>query len=80
MHLLKELGLLQELGFSNMNSRYDPNISPHINVICPKCGYIYDYEDSKVKEMWSLIIAELGFKPIGQRLDIYRYCEKCSKG
>jgi len=78
LHLLKELGLLQELGFPNLSSRYDPNTSPHINVICPKCGQIYDYEEDKLKKLWSQIVAKLGFKPIGQRLDIYKYCDKCS--
>ncbi|MGQ9543872.1 MAG: Fur family transcriptional regulator [Candidatus Bathyarchaeia archaeon] len=79
LHLLKELGLLQELGFADMSSRYEPNTSPHINIICPKCGQIYDYETNGVKELWSKIIAELGFKPVGQRLDIYKYCDKCIK-
>jgi len=77
VHLLKELGLLQELGFADMSSRYDPNTAPHINVICPKCGLIYDYEPKRAKELWSQIVAELRFKPIGQRLDVYKYCNKC---
>jgi Fe2+ or Zn2+ uptake regulation protein len=75
-----ELGFVQELGFPNISSRYDPNISPHIHVVCPKCGHIYDYEDNKVTELWSKIVAELGFQPIGQRLEIYTYCDKCNKG
>jgi Fur family peroxide stress response transcriptional regulator len=77
LHLLSKLGLIQELGFNDRVSRYEPNASPHINVICQKCGEIYDYEAKSVKEMWSQIIEELGFKPTGQRLDIYRYCDRC---
>src|SRR3989337_144657 len=49
IHLLKELGLLQELGFVDRSSRYDPNTAPHINVVCPKCGEIQDYEAESVK-------------------------------
>jgi Fur family peroxide stress response transcriptional regulator len=77
LHLLTKLGLVQELGFSDRVTRYEPNASPHINVICQKCGEIYDYEAKSVKEMWSQIIGELEFKPTGQRLDIYRYCDRC---
>jgi len=77
LHLLTDVGLLQELGFSDRSSRYDPNVTPHINIICPKCGEICDYEAKAVKELWSHIIGELKFKPIGQRLDLYRICEKC---
>jgi Fur family peroxide stress response transcriptional regulator len=79
LDLLKNSGLLQELGFSDRSSRYDPNTSPHINVICPKCGKIYDYQAESVRRLWSQIIEELGGKHIGQRLDISRYCERCSK-
>jgi Fur family peroxide stress response transcriptional regulator len=77
LHLLTDVGLLQELGFSDKSSRYDPNVTPHINLICPKCGEICDYESKAVKELWSQIIGELKFKPIGQRLDLYRICDKC---
>lgn len=78
LDLLKDLGLLQELGFSDGSSRYDPNVSPHVNIVCPKCGEIRDYETANVKKLWSRIVAEIGFTPIRQRLDIYRFCDKCS--
>jgi Fur family peroxide stress response transcriptional regulator len=77
LHLLTEIGMLQELGFSDRGSRYDPNTSPHINIICRNCGKIQDYQAESVKKLWSQIIGDLGFNPIGQRLDVYRYCDKC---
>ncbi len=77
LHLLAEIGLLQELGFSDRGSRYDPDTSPHINIVCKNCGKIQDYQAESVKKLWSEIIVDLGFKPIGQRLDIYRYCDQC---
>jgi len=79
LDLLRGLGLLQELSFSERSSRYDPNTSPHINVICPKCGKIYDYEAASVKKLWSQIVAEMGFKPLRQRLDVYQLCNACGK-
>lgn len=79
LHLLTEMGLVQELGFNDKSSRYDPNIMPHINIVCLKCGKIYDYEAESVKELWFKIVAGLRFKPVGQRLDIYRYCDGCRK-
>jgi Fur family peroxide stress response transcriptional regulator len=79
LHLLTEIGLLQELDFSDRGSRYDPDTSPHINIICRNCGKIQDFEAESVRKLWSQIIRDLGFKPTGQRLDIYRYCEQCQK-
>jgi Fur family peroxide stress response transcriptional regulator len=77
LHLLTEIGLLQELGFSDRVSRYDPDTSPHINIVCKNCGKIQDYEAESIKTLWFQIIKDLGFKPIGQRLDIYRFCDQC---
>lgn len=77
LHLLTEIGLLQELGFSDRISRYDPNTSPHINIICENCGKIQDYEAESTRKLWSQIIGDLGFKSNGQRLEIYRYCDQC---
>jgi Fur family peroxide stress response transcriptional regulator len=73
------MSMVQELGFADENSRHDPNVTPHINVICRRCGDIYDYETRAIRNLWSQNIGELGFKPIGQRLDLYRYCDKCNE-
>jgi len=79
LHLLTEIGLLQELDFHDRVSRYDPDTSPHINVICEGCGKIEDYEAKNVKKLWSQIIKSLGFKPTSQRIDVYRKCKQCQK-
>jgi Fur family peroxide stress response transcriptional regulator len=44
LRLLTEIGLLQELGFGDRVSRYDPDTSPHNNIVCKNCGKIQDYE------------------------------------
>jgi len=79
LHLLSQIGMLQELGFSGCISRYDPDTSFHINVVCPKCGKIQDYKTEGMKRIWTQIIKELEFKPIGQRVEVYAYCDKCSR-
>ena len=79
LHLLTEIGLLQELGSSDRVSRYEPDTSPHINIICKNCGRIQDYQSEDIKKLWTKIIEDLGFKPIGQRFDIYRYCDQCQR-
>jgi Fur family peroxide stress response transcriptional regulator len=79
LHLLSQIGMLQELGFSGCISRYDPDTSFHINVVCPKCGKIQDYKAERIERIWTQIIKELEFKPIGQRVEVYVYCDKCSR-
>ncbi|MBN1328292.1 MAG: transcriptional repressor [Candidatus Heimdallarchaeota archaeon] len=77
--LMKELGLVSELSFNEKHSKYDPNISTHINLICPKCDNITDFESTIIDEFWQKITKELGNNIIGQRLDVYKLCNKCLK-
>ena len=77
LHLLQELGLIQELGFTEGSTRYDPDMELHINMVCSKCGKISDYKAENVEKLWSAIISDLGFKPKGQRIDIYYECHDC---
>ena len=79
LHLLTEIGLLQELGFNGGNFRYDPNNSPHLNIVCKTCGKIQDYESEKVKKFLSQIAKELKCTLIGQHLEIYTCCDQCKK-
>jgi Fur family peroxide stress response transcriptional regulator len=79
LHLLKQLGLIQELGFNEGSIRYDPNMELHINMICTNCGHIEDYDSGNFKLHWKELISELNFKPKGQRIDIYYECDKCKE-
>ena len=78
LNLLKELNLVQELSFDSGINRYDPCMDLHINLVCSKCGKIYDYESDKVKELWKVITSDTGVTPRGHRIDIYYHCEDCS--
>lgn len=77
LHLLARIGLLHEMGSGDGSSRYDPNISPHLNVVCTNCGKIEDYESKTVREFVSQITDELKRTLIGQNLAIYAPCSRC---
>lgn len=77
--LLKEIGLISELNFGNSHSRFDPNQRVHVNIICPDCNSIFDYESELLEKFWQKIVSEVGGESIGQRLDLYKTCKKCSK-
>ena len=77
LNLLKDLGLIQELGFKKGSVRYDPDMELHINMVCSKCGKISDYKAENVEKLWNVLISDLSIKPIGQRIDIYYECDDC---
>jgi Fur family peroxide stress response transcriptional regulator len=79
LHMLTEIGMIQELGFRDGISRYEPNNSPHINIVCKNCGKIQDYESESVRRFLSQIGVELKRPLIGQHLEIYTYCDQCKR-
>lgn len=44
LHLLAQLGLIQELTFADQASRYDGRVDRHDHVHCTKCGALVDVE------------------------------------
>ncbi|MFW9843825.1 MAG: Fur family transcriptional regulator [Candidatus Thorarchaeota archaeon] len=78
IEMLKEMGLVSELGFNSKPSRFDPNTSIHVNVICKDCGNIWDYESDIVKSKWTEIVKDMKLDIIGQRVDVYVVCDDCS--
>ena len=79
LHLLTEIGMLQELGFNDGISRYEPDNSPHINIVCKNCGKIQDYRSESVRKFLSQLTVELKRTLIGQHLEVYTYCDECKK-
>ena len=78
LEVLRDLDLVQEINFPKGQARFDSYMSPHINLVCLKCGSITDLDDMIVKEISSRVTASTKFKPTGQRMDVYGICQKCS--
>lgn len=79
LKILKELGLIQELAFTQGETRLDSYMEPHVNLVCQRCGNISDVDDRAVRSMIARVITKAKFNMIGERFDIYGVCERCSK-
>ena len=79
LQVLRDLDLIQELNLHQGQTRFDPCIKPHINLICQQCGKIEDLDDPTAREISERVSAATKFKPNGQRIDVYGICQKCSK-
>jgi Fur family peroxide stress response transcriptional regulator len=78
LEVLRCLDLVQEINFPKGQARFDCYMSPHINLICVKCGKITDLDDMTAKEITRKVAAATKFKPTGQRIDVYGICQECS--
>ena len=76
--MLEELGIVRELPFQRQ-SRYDANLSPHVNLVCVGCGNVVDAEvgQETVVELQDLVAGETDFQVSSQRVDFYGWCSGC---
>jgi Fur family peroxide stress response transcriptional regulator len=78
LEVLRNLNLVQEINFPNGQARFDPYMTPHINLVCLKCGSITDLNDTTIEEIIKKAAQSKKFKPTGQRMDLYGICQQCS--
>jgi Fur family peroxide stress response transcriptional regulator len=78
LNLLKEMGEVLELGFSNDDNRYDGNKPyPHPHLICIRCRKIVDPPVSHLSDLTEEVARLTGYQVISHRLDFYGLCPEC---
>jgi len=78
--LLKEIGEVLEIGFSDGSSRYDGNKPyPHPHLICTICKTIMDPDSDSLKDVTAQLSRETGFRITSHRLDFFGICSGCQK-
>ena len=77
--VLERSGLIQELPFERM-SRYEPNMDPHVNLVCIGCENVMDADSGQeaVVRLRNRILNESDFQVAWQRVDFYGWCPNCS--
>ena len=80
--VLQKSGLIQELPFQKM-SRYEPNMEPHVNLVCIGCENVIDAETgSDVQDAVVGLRAQIAdnsdFEVAWQRVDFYGLCPRCA--
>jgi Fur family peroxide stress response transcriptional regulator len=79
LNLLKELGEVLELGFSNDDNRYDGKRPyPHPHLICVRCRSIMDPQVTLVDDLTQEVAQLTGYQVISHRLDFYGLCPACA--
>lgn len=80
LSLLKEMGEVLELSFSDGSSRYDcKRPYPHPHLICVRCGQIADLEVDVVSKLSSEATRTASFQVLSHRLDLIGVCLQCQQ-
>lgn len=78
LSLLKEMGEVLELGFSDDDNRYDGSKPyPHPHLVCTRCRSISDPDVSQVRDLLREVAQQSGYRITSQRLDFYGICPDC---
>jgi Fur family peroxide stress response transcriptional regulator len=79
VQILKEAGLVQELNFLKDQARFDPNMEPHVHLVCMKCKSINDCMDPMISKIVERVSNEADFVAEGWNFDIFGICRSCER-
>jgi Fur family transcriptional regulator, peroxide stress response regulator len=75
---MKRAGLINELEFADRDSRYEGDVSDHINLVCTACGKIEDFPAPKPVPL-EKVKKKSGFAADSVRYEYYGRCRECRK-
>lgn len=76
--VLKELGEVLEIGFSDGSNRYDgASPHPHPHLICTRCKKMVDPDMAFLDGISERVSHATGFQVTHHRLDFFGLCEEC---
>jgi Fur family peroxide stress response transcriptional regulator len=77
LELLRDMGEIIEVGFTDEGRRYEPNLHPHINLVCVQCGRIEDFEAVALTTVERSVADGSGYEIQGSRVECYGLCPEC---
>ncbi len=82
MKILSECGLAREIDLADGITRYEHlyNHQHHDHMICMQCGKSIEFYKSEIEELQDEASAQLGFKVLDHKLQIYGLCSDCRGG
>nr|WP_320051010.1 transcriptional repressor [uncultured Desulfuromonas sp.] len=80
VHLLKEIGEILEIDFSDNSNRYDGKRPyPHPHIICRRCGAIMDPEMDSLGKMIQEMEKKSGYQISSHQINFFGLCPTCRK-
>jgi Fur family peroxide stress response transcriptional regulator len=77
LSLLRDLDEVVEVGAGQERTHYEPDLRPHVNLICLRCGKIEDLDEPEIAPLSERVAAAQRMRLKSARLDLYGYCQAC---
>jgi Fur family transcriptional regulator, peroxide stress response regulator len=78
LNFFKNEGAIKELGFYDLENRYESDVREHLDLICLGCGRIINY-DEPIPMLKERVEQKTGFAMNRMRYEYYGYCKKCKQ-
>ena len=81
MKLMVSCGLAREIELADGITRYEHlfNHEHHDHLICMECGKSIEFYNPEIEALQDAASAQLGFKVLDHKLQIYGVCRECRK-
>lgn len=79
LRLFTDLGVIQELKYSNEPSHFDYVSVRHFHVVCQKCGKVEDVFYPDLDRIERLVTNLTGYETVGNNIEVYAICPDCQK-
>jgi Fur family ferric uptake transcriptional regulator len=80
LKLLKECELVTERHFNDGQGRYEiVDQGHHDHFICERCGRIIEFENTRLEQLKTLIMQELGVQVSRHKMELYGLCPQCMR-
>jgi Fur family ferric uptake transcriptional regulator len=80
LHVMVQLGLLQELELAEGRKYYElntPFMDQHHHLVCVHCGNVEEFEDATMSQVGSSESASRGFSLLNCQFTVYGICPSC---
>ncbi len=80
LHVMVQLGLLQELELAEGRKYYElntPFMDQHHHLVCVQCGEVEEFEDATMAQVGSSESATRGFSLLNCQFTVYGICPSC---
>ncbi len=65
------------MGLGQDRTHYEPDPTPHANLICIRCGKIEDVDDPRVAALSENLASMQGLRVRAAHMDIFGFCHEC---
>jgi Fur family ferric uptake transcriptional regulator len=80
LQIMRENGIIEKRDFGDGCSRYeDRKDMHHDHLICMKCGNVIEFDEPTIENLQMKVAEKKRFKVVTHRLELFGYCNKCSK-